>query len=110
RVYLRLTSNIHTGGDALDATDELAPEEREMIERAARSIPGLRIAGFDVLLPREDQEEDTSASILEINANRLFTVERGALVGGGSCGVGVSAGRWCLGYVIGSSFGCGTRG
>lgn len=74
RVYLRLTSNIHTGGDALDATDELAPEEQEMIERAARSIPGLRIAGFDVLLPREDQEEDARASILEINANPMISM------------------------------------
>lgn len=74
RVYLRLTSNIHTGGDALDATDELAPEEQEMIERAARSIPGLRIAGFDVLLPREDQEEEVSASILEINANPMISM------------------------------------
>lgn len=74
RVYLRLTSNIHTGGDALDATDELAPEEREMIERAARSVPGLRIAGFDVLLRREDQEEEASASILEINANPMISM------------------------------------
>lgn len=74
RVYLRLTSNIHTGGDALDATDELAPEEQEMIERAARSIPGLRIAGFDVLLPREDQEKDARASVLEINANPMISM------------------------------------
>lgn len=45
-----------------------------MIERAARSISGLRVAGFDVLLPRGKQIEGVKASILEINANPMISM------------------------------------
>ncbi|RJN31066.1 hypothetical protein D3250_09340 [Nesterenkonia natronophila] len=65
KVYLRKTSNLHTGGDAVDATDELSPDEREFVVRAARAIPGLRVAGIDVLLPR--RETDEAPAILEVN-------------------------------------------
>lgn len=64
-VYLRRTSNLHTGGDAVDATDELTESEQEFVERAARAIPGLRVAGFDVLLPREPG--DGAPAVLEVN-------------------------------------------
>ncbi|HLS26797.1 MAG TPA: hypothetical protein VK063_13095 [Beutenbergiaceae bacterium] len=71
-VYLRSTSNIHTGGDAVDATDELRPEEVEFVQRAARVFTGLRVAGFDVLLPRDGQGEEPC--VLEINASPMISM------------------------------------
>ncbi len=71
RIWLRATSNIHTGGDAVDATDDLSGQEREMAERVARAIPGLRLAGLDLLLPREGQ--GTQACVLEINSSPMLS-------------------------------------
>lgn len=65
RVYLLGTSNIHTGGDAIDATKEITAPERAEVERAARSIPGLRLVGLDVLLPRSPG--DSEQTVIEIN-------------------------------------------
>lgn len=65
RVYLRGTSNIHTGGDAIDATSEVTRSEKATIEKAVRSIPGLRVVGLDVLLPRSPG--DSELTIIEIN-------------------------------------------
>lgn len=73
RVYLRSTSNLHTGGDAVDATDEVRDEERELVERAARALPGLKIVGFDVLLPRDDGDVH-EPSVLEINASPMVSM------------------------------------
>ncbi|WP_218221787.1 hypothetical protein [Nesterenkonia sp. Act20] len=73
RVYLRSTSNLHTGGDAVDATDEITEKERELVERAARALPGLRIVGFDVLLPRSEVDHH-EPSVLEINASPMVSM------------------------------------
>lgn len=71
-VYLRSTSNIHTGGDAVDATNDLSPDEVRFVQRAARTFPGLRLAGFDVLLPRSGCGQ--RPHILEINANPMISM------------------------------------
>lgn len=65
RVYLRETSNLATGGDAIDATDELSADERRFVEKAARAIPGLRLAGLDILFPRDGDGDEPA--IIEIN-------------------------------------------
>lgn len=65
RVYLRETSNLATGGDAIDATDELSVGERRFVEKAARAIPGLRLAGLDILFPRDGDGDEPA--IIEIN-------------------------------------------
>lgn len=72
RAYLRRTSNIHQGGDAIDATEDLTPDEVDLVERAARALPGARLLGMDVLLPRDP--EDTEARILEINSGPMITM------------------------------------
>lgn len=73
RIYLRSTSNLHTGGDAVDATDELRAPEQELVECAARALPGLKIVGFDVLLPRGEADLH-EPSILEINASPMVSM------------------------------------
>jgi D-alanine-D-alanine ligase-like ATP-grasp enzyme len=65
RVYLTGASNIHAGGDAIDATRKIARSERVLIERATTIFPGLRVVGLDVLLPRRDG--DSEPTIIEIN-------------------------------------------
>lgn len=72
RAYLRRTSNLATGGDAVDATEEITCEERDFIEKAARAVPGLRSAGFDVLLPRDGT--DHRPVILEMNGGPMLSM------------------------------------
>lgn len=72
-VYLRSNSNIHTGGDAVDATDEVTSEEITKVETASRAFPGLRLAGFDVLLPRGDSQTQ-SLCILEVNPSPMISM------------------------------------
>ena len=47
-VYLRSTANLSTGGTAVDVTDLVHPDNREMAQRAALAI-GLDVAGVDFL-------------------------------------------------------------
>lgn len=72
RVYLLATSNIHRGGDAIDATDDLSASEVGQVEKAAAQFPGLRLGALDVLLDRN--ETDTALSVLEVNANPMITM------------------------------------
>lgn len=65
-VHLRRAANVATGGDAVDATDDLAPEEVDYVERAVRSIPDLRFCGIDLLT---DLEAGLDPWILEVNSN-----------------------------------------
>ena len=67
-IVLRDTANLSTGGEALDRTDDLHPDNIAIAERAARII-GLDIAGIDVIaadLSRPFRE--TGAAIIEVNA------------------------------------------
>ncbi len=47
-VYLRSTGNLSTGGTAIDVTDVVHPDNREMAVRAAQAI-GLDVGGVDFL-------------------------------------------------------------
>ncbi|MFT7517072.1 MAG: cyanophycin synthetase [Myxococcota bacterium] len=47
-LYLRSTGNLSTGGTAVDVTDVVHPDNRNMAERAARAI-GLDVCGVDFL-------------------------------------------------------------
>ncbi len=71
-VYLRTVSNLHGGGDAIDKTDDVSAAEIEFVEAAARAIPGLRLAGFDVLLPRDGVGD--GPCVLEVNSSPMLTL------------------------------------
>jgi D-alanine-D-alanine ligase-like ATP-grasp enzyme len=79
KINLRKTSNLHTGGDAVDATDELSQGERVCVERAAKALPGLRVAGFDVLLPRDPADE--APAILEVNPFPMISMHHFPIAG-----------------------------
>ncbi len=78
-IRLRETSNIHTGGDAIDATHELTPAERDFVIGAAAALEGVRLAGFDVLLARD--RVGTDPYILEVNASPMLAMHHFPLRG-----------------------------
>ena len=67
-VYLRSTGNLSTGGTAVDVTDIVHPDNREMAVRAVRAI-GLDVAGVDFLTTDISKSyKETNGAICEINA------------------------------------------
>jgi len=71
-VFLRSTANLSTGGTAIDVTDTMHPDNREMAERTIKAI-GLDIGGVD-FLTRDITESyrDTGGGICEVNAGPGF--------------------------------------
>ncbi|MCZ6503628.1 MAG: cyanophycin synthetase [Gammaproteobacteria bacterium] len=66
--YLRSTANLSTGGTAVDVTDIVHPDNREMAVRAVKSI-GLDVAGVDFLSSDiSDSYKDVGGAIVEVNA------------------------------------------
>ncbi len=67
-VYLRSTGNLSTGGTAVDMTDAVHPDNREMAVRAAQAI-GLDVAGIDFITPDVSRSfRDVGGAICEVNA------------------------------------------
>src|SRR5690625_3751907 len=76
RVFLREKSNLSTGGDAIDVTDQLTEGIKNIAINAGKAIPGLSHYGVDMIV---DVENDTGV-ILEVNARpglggHLFPME-----------------------------------
>lgn len=71
-VYLRSTANLSTGGTAIDVTDIIHPDNREMAIRAIRAI-GLDIGGVDFLTSDISlSHRDAGGAICEVNAGPGF--------------------------------------
>jgi cyanophycin synthetase len=71
-VYLRSTGNLSTGGTAIDVTDVMHPDNREMAERTIRAI-GLDIGGVDFLTKDiTESYRDAGGGICEVNAGPGF--------------------------------------
>lgn len=70
KVYLRKNSNISTGGDSHDVTDTAHPSVIELCLQVMRSIPGLEIAGIDLITNdiTAEQSEGTY-NIIEVNCS-----------------------------------------
>ena len=67
-VYLRSTANLSTGGTAIDVTDIVHPDNRDMAVRAVKAI-GLDIGGVDFLSADVSRSyKENGAGICEINA------------------------------------------
>jgi cyanophycin synthetase len=68
RFFLRSTGNLSTGGTAIDLTDVVHQDNREMAIRAAQAI-GLDVAGIDFITPDVTQSYKThGGAICEVNA------------------------------------------
>ena len=67
-LFLRSTGNLSTGGTAVDVTDIIHPDNREMAVRAAKAI-GLDVAGVDFLTTDISESFNvTGGAICEVNA------------------------------------------
>jgi cyanophycin synthetase len=66
--YLRDTANLSTGGTAIDLTDTVHPDNREMAVRAVQAV-GLDVGGVDFLTDDISQSyKDIGGAIVEVNA------------------------------------------
>ena len=66
--YLRSTANLSTGGTAIDMTDVVHPDNREMAVRAVQAV-GLDVGGVDFLSSDITQSyKEVGGAIVEINA------------------------------------------
>ena len=66
--YLRSTANLSTGGTAIDVTDIVHPDNREMAVRAAAAV-GLDVCGVDFLTQDIGQSyRELGGGICELNA------------------------------------------
>lgn len=74
-VFLRLNSNVSTGGDAVDVTDDIEPYVKEYVANGIRNFDGLIGCGVDVLI------EGSQVTILEINASPMFSMHEFPWVG-----------------------------
>jgi len=67
-LYLRSTGNLSTGGTAVDMTDVVHPDNREMATRAASAI-GLDVAGIDFITADISRSyREVGGAICEVNA------------------------------------------
>lgn len=72
RVYLRENSNVSTGGDSLDVTEEMNEHYKQIAESAVEAL-GAKICGIDLIIPDSSingNKEDTQTyGIIEANFN-----------------------------------------
>ncbi|MVO98238.1 bifunctional glutamate--cysteine ligase GshA/glutathione synthetase GshB [Paenibacillus lutrae] len=68
-IYLRENSNISTGGDSIDLTDEIPDSYKELAIQSAKAA-GAAICGVDMMIDSiEEEAGDTNYSIIELNFN-----------------------------------------
>lgn len=66
-VYLRENSNISTGGDSIDYTDDIPEYFKEIAVRAAKAV-GAKFCGVDMML-EDYRNEKAPYAIIELNFN-----------------------------------------
>lgn len=68
-VFLRENSNISTGGDSLDFTDEVSAEYKRIAIEAARAV-GAKICGADIIIRNiKETPNQSNYSVIELNFN-----------------------------------------
>lgn len=66
QLLLREKTNVSSGGDPIDVTDETPNEIKQIAIDAVKAIPGLHHAGVDIIV-NEDPKIKQPAVVLEIN-------------------------------------------
>ncbi len=81
KVYLRKNSNLSTGGDSIDVTDDIPNSYKEIAVRAARAA-GLHIAGVDIIIKDSGTDPSTKNYIVvELNAPAMLSMHNFPYVG-----------------------------
>ena len=80
-VYLRENSNISTGGDSLDFTDEIIADYKAIAVKAAQVV-GAKICGADIIIQDiQAPPTDNNYSIIELNFNPALHIHNYPFVG-----------------------------
>ncbi len=53
KIYLRKESNISTGGDSIDVTDQVHSDLKKIAVASVKAIPGLAYAGVDLMTNKD---------------------------------------------------------
>ncbi|MFW6389301.1 MAG: glutamate ligase [Marinilabiliaceae bacterium] len=74
KIYLRSNSNLSTGGDSIDITDDMPEFYKKTAEKAARAA-GLKIAGIDIVI-RDIERPPTGKNyiVVELNAPAMLSM------------------------------------
>ena len=68
-VYLRENSNISTGGDSIDFTDDIPQGYKSIAVQAAHAV-GAKICGVDMIIRNiSEQPSESNYAIIELNFN-----------------------------------------
>ena len=74
KVYLRKNSNLSTGGDSIDVTDEIPDFYKNVAVEAAKSA-GLKIAGIDIIIrDMEGLASNDNYIVVELNAPAMLSM------------------------------------
>lgn len=65
-IYLRKKTNVSSGGDPIDVTDELPNSIKEIAIKAINAIPGLYHGGVDIIV-NEHLPPEEGAVVIELN-------------------------------------------
>jgi D-alanine-D-alanine ligase-like ATP-grasp enzyme len=75
RIFLRLNSNISTGGDSIDVTDTAHPSVIEIGIKTMQALPGLEWGGVDFMTKDITQPQtEGSYIIVEVNSSPGFCI------------------------------------
>ncbi len=80
-IFLRKISNVSTGGDAIDVTDDVRPEYKRISEKAAKAVDA-KICGIDIMIKNISAKPNkNNYCIIELNPNPGLTIHRDILGG-----------------------------
>ena len=81
KVYLRKNSNLSTGGDSIDVTDDIPDFYKDVAVKAAKSS-GLKIAGIDIII-KDLEMAATSENyiVVELNAPAMLSMHNYPYIG-----------------------------
>lgn len=73
-VFLRRNSNISTGGDSIDVTDEVHADYLQIAEEAAKAVDA-KITGIDIIISDPSHAPtSTNHAIIEVNFNPVLYI------------------------------------
>lgn len=78
-VYLRENSNISTGGDSIDYTDDIPKKFKDIAVRSSQAI-GANICGVDMMID-DYKDENSDYAIIELNFNPAIHIHSYPYVG-----------------------------
>lgn len=74
QVFLRKNSNLSTGGDSIDVTDDIPEVYKQIAQEAAKSA-GLKIAGVDIIIKDlQELPNDKNHIVVELNAPAMLSM------------------------------------